>query len=189
MRLAEAGPHPGRCWNPWQTASMRTVDTARTGLLRVRASRLRRPKVPRARGCLAHLRCVTQAYPMGSFGHTRGRHYAAGEGCRFLAAFGVYELRPSCGSPDALNAPSFPSRMASAIRVISWQPASSAFERPLSSPPGAPNGPSRPTRTAFSSRQGQLTLGHQRSGAGLAAYLHRDQLSGSLVRFGSSARP
>ena len=64
MPLAEAGPHPGRCWNPWETASIRTVDTARTRLLRVRAWRLRRPKVPRARGCLAHFKVRKVAYPL-----------------------------------------------------------------------------------------------------------------------------
>ena len=29
--LAEAGPHPGRCWKPWETASIHAVDTKSKG--------------------------------------------------------------------------------------------------------------------------------------------------------------
>ena len=34
--LAEADPAPGRRWNPWEIVLIQAVDTARTGLLRVR---------------------------------------------------------------------------------------------------------------------------------------------------------
>ena len=34
--LATVGPHPGRCWNPWEVTPIDAVDTARSGLLRVR---------------------------------------------------------------------------------------------------------------------------------------------------------
>ena len=64
--LAEADPNPGRCWKVWDVASNHGVDTARTGLLRVRVWRLRQPEIPASAGrparlpggCQAPLRCV-----------------------------------------------------------------------------------------------------------------------------------
>ena len=58
--LAEAGSHPGRRWKPWETASIRAVDTAGIGPLRVQSWRFRRPKIPAAWGWLTPLRCVSQ---------------------------------------------------------------------------------------------------------------------------------
>ena len=44
MPPAEAGPHPGRCWNPWETASIHAVGTARPGLLAAAPVTSSRPK-------------------------------------------------------------------------------------------------------------------------------------------------